>query len=95
MVEKYGSIKQFSDEELEAEVKRRADEKAKREIPKVNMEVTAAMLHPLADLCASYIEQLAEDEPYADEKLKDYIFEAAIELFYGKDVWKWVNPRLQ
>jgi hypothetical protein len=82
---------------LEAEVERRKAKKRLDEIPKVQplRMVDPDNLKPLQDLCQSYIDQLAEPEPYCDEKLEHYIFEAAIALFFGKDVWTWVKKRLQ
>lgn len=79
-------------EMLEAEVKRREKEKFQDEIPK---PVFATMhdFKPLVDLCQSYIDQLAESEPYADDKLRQYVFEAAMAAVFGKDVWIWVKKR--
>ena len=48
----------------------------------------------LRRLCQEYIDQLAEDD-YVDDDLEHYIFEAAMELAFGKGVWKWINARLR
>lgn len=84
---------------LEAELEKRKRREFLDEIPKLQVDPTGtvevAKLSPLMDYCASYISQLADDEPYADDKLRQYIFEAAMEAFFGKDVFKWVNKRLR
>ena len=85
------------DEILEEEVERRRKAKFEDEIPKVQplRMVNPDNLNPLSDLSKSYIDQLAEMEPYEDNKLIQYVFEAAMELFFGKEVWPWVRKRLQ
>jgi hypothetical protein len=49
----------------------------------------------LRSLCQSYIDELAKEEGYVDEDLEHYIFEAAMEACFGKDVWKWINARMK
>lgn len=84
------------DDILQAEVERRQSKKRLDEIPKLQVYPEPDdPIRPLMDLCYSYISQLAEEEPYDDEKVKDYIFEAAIECFFGKDVWIWIKKRLE
>jgi hypothetical protein len=78
---------------LEAEVERRKKQKFEDEIPKPRSEINAQTLQPVADLCQSYIDQLAQVEPYADDKLRQFVFEAAMEVFFGKEVWVWVKKR--
>jgi hypothetical protein len=81
---------------LEAEVEERKKQQFQDEIPKIqNGLALDEKLVPLVDLCSSYISQLAEKEPYADEKLRQYVFEAAMELVFGKEVWTWVKKRVQ
>jgi len=89
------AIADCPDDVLQAEVIRREHEKKEAEIPKVRPHIDAATLQPLANICQSYIDQLAEEEPYADDKLRQYAFEAAMEVFYGKGVWEWIKKRLQ
>ena len=48
----------------------------------------------VAKLCREYIEEL-DREDYVDDDLETYIFEAAIEAVFGKDVWIWINKRLK
>jgi hypothetical protein len=79
----------LSDEELEAEMKRRkeAREAAKRPQPADNPDFGI-----LLGQCAEYIKQLAAYGRY-DEDLKDYVFEAAVEAIYGRGVWDWVAEK--
>jgi len=48
----------------------------------------------LIDLCIKYIETIARGE-YMKDDAEHYIFEAAMEGAYGKDIWKWINERLK
>lgn len=43
-----------------------------------------------------YLNKLEKKDPYDEENEDDIndIFEKAVELFYGRDVWKWINTRL-
>ncbi len=77
---------------LEAELEKRKKQEFEEEIPKPVFATLQDFL-PVVDLCQSYIGQLAEKEPYADEKLRQYIFEAAMAAVFGKDVWVWVKKR--
>lgn len=43
----------------------------------------------LSKICAEYIKALATDGRH--EKIEHYVFETAIECFYGPSVWDWVN----
>jgi hypothetical protein len=42
--------------------------------------------------CESYVEALFR-RGYVDSDDKQWIFEAAMEAVFGKDVWPWVNSR--
>jgi len=46
----------------------------------------------LRALVDEYIDALSIHERYKD--IEAYVFEAAIEAFYGKDVWGWVNQKI-
>lgn len=47
----------------------------------------------LKKLCEEYINVVDEDG-YEDDDLTSFIFEKAIEAFYGKDIWEWVDEKL-
>jgi translation elongation factor EF-G len=56
-----------------------------------------SQLRELRDACQSYVDFLDSDG-YNDDEAGDYdhrIFEATMETFYGKDIWKWVNSKLK
>ena len=82
------------DDILEAEIVRRMHEKKLAEIPQ-RLAYTVASFQTVEQYCQSYIDQLAEDEPYADDRIRQYVFEAAMEALYGKGVWEWIKKRLQ
>jgi hypothetical protein len=48
----------------------------------------------LKDMCQEYIDQL-EKYGYADDDLKEYIFEAAMECVFDKDVFIWICKCVQ
>jgi len=43
----------------------------------------------LAKICVEYVRS-----KNPDEDLKEYIFEAALEAVYGKDIWKYINEKV-
>lgn len=48
----------------------------------------------LREKCQEYIDFLDNDEEYfEDNSYEDEIHEIAMETFYGKDVWKFINNR--
>jgi recombinational DNA repair protein (RecF pathway) len=47
------------------------------------------LMDGLRSACAKYIKNLAEG--CHDEDDAHYVFEAALEMLYGADVWEWVN----
>jgi hypothetical protein len=48
----------------------------------------------LRELCGKYIDFIDNDEEYSeDNDFSDYIFKKALEVIYGKDIWKFVNER--
>lgn len=83
------SIAELPDEELEAEMERRrkAKEEAARPKPVDNPDFGI-----LLDQCAEYIKQLSASG-YYDEDLKDYVFEAAVEAIYGRNIWDWAREK--
>jgi len=40
-----------------------------------------------------YIDYVDSDDWHEDDDRDVYIFECALETFFGKDVWKWINNR--
>lgn len=46
----------------------------------------------LKNMCQEYIDLVDKGE-YIDDDFKHYIFECALETFFGKDIWKFVNSK--
>jgi len=84
-------LNQASDEELREELARR--EKATQEAKKPH-QVKLPDLTELRGACQSYIDELAGGKN-ADSDSTEYIFEAAMETLYGKDIFNWINERLK
>lgn len=49
--------------------------------------------HELSVLVQQYVDYVDGDEYHEDNDYSQYIFEAAMEAYYGKDYWKWHNTR--
>ena len=79
-----------SDDDLRKEIEKRKVASAKPE--PILFSLADASFFLLQKLCLSYIDSLAGGEYFKDAEY--HIFEAAITLFYGKDVWKWINERI-
>jgi hypothetical protein len=46
----------------------------------------------LKNMCQEYIDLVDKGE-YIDDDFQHYIFECALETFFGKDVWKFINSK--
>ena len=78
---------QYSDDDLRAELRRREGLATEPLPPKL----VTPNLEPLAELVAEHLRLIAVRK--RDEDMPHYIYETAMEAFYGKDVWKFVNAR--
>jgi len=84
------SLDQFSDEALETELALRKEAYKKfldkpKPISKTDMNW---------DILIEYIQLCVEDKNntgYESANLKRYVFEKAMEVVYGTDIWKWWN----
>jgi hypothetical protein len=77
----------YSVDALQAEIERR-----KNEAP-TKPELTGRIeLENLLKLCKAYIENL-DLNGYVDEDFEHYIFEAAMQTFYGGDIFKYINAK--
>ena len=85
------SLDELSDKELEAELARR---KKVASLPKPCMltQIDAKKLDELRELCLSYLDSVSIDA--VDDDMEHYIFETAIEVFYGDKIWGYINKRL-
>ncbi|MHC4310917.1 MAG: hypothetical protein ACYSW3_00415 [Planctomycetota bacterium] len=82
--------KDFSTDQLEAELRRRREEIYRLERPQ---RVNQPDWNPLARMIDEYIDDLYhKQQPGKD--LDTYVFEAAVVALYGKDVWPWIRQRL-
>ena len=51
-------------------------------------------LQNLRKICQDYMNFVDNDEEYHDDNdYNQYIFEMAMETFFGKDVWMFINHR--
>lgn len=51
--------------------------------------LTTPKLDGLRSVCEAYLKEIEDGEE--DTDTKHYIFEAAMEAFYGKGVWDYIN----
>jgi hypothetical protein len=81
-------IEQLTDEELEAEVERR-----KLLARKAPIRIVTPDFSTLITTVDEFITGLEEDvENYReDDDTEHYIYEAAVEALYGKEIWGWLN----
>lgn len=77
----------FTNKQLMDELERRR----KLRLNKPNL-VEQPDLQPLINLCEKYLGEL-EARGYAHEDFKNYIYEAAMEVLYGKYVWTFINSK--
>jgi len=84
------ALDQFSDGELEAEVKRREKIRNAPPEPLSDEEINWNIVREAA---VEYI-QLVDENKRVDQS-EHFIFEGVIMAVYGKDVWNWVNERLR
>ena len=80
-------LSKVSSDELRQEIERRKIALTKPEpVVFANTDI-----FKLQKLCASEIESYASGKYFKDAEQN--IYEVALELFYGKDVWDWINKR--
>ncbi len=71
------------------------------EVQEVDFEYPKPEMIPLGDTdltelqatCQKYIDYIDSPEYHEDNDFKQYIFETAIETFFGKDAWDFINNR--
>ena len=67
------------------------EECQKHEEKKLLKRIENIDIVPLKELVTKYAEFVCSDEYYEDNYYMGYIFETAIEMFYGDDFWKLFN----
>jgi hypothetical protein len=60
-------------------------------IPEQTKQVDPKQLEALRDACKNYATQIGGG--FVRNDAEHWIFEAAIELVYGKDIWEWMNRK--
>jgi hypothetical protein len=80
-------LKSYTTADLEAEIERRRA--GKPPMPELTGRIE---LEALLKLCKQYISDLHE-YGRVDEDMHHYIFEAAMQAFYGKDIFIWINKQ--
>jgi len=79
-------VSELTDEQLEAELKRRKKVKDAKPTPLETPNFSGVIA-----TVTEYIDSLAEGHEPKD--IKQYTFEAAVEAVYGRSVWNWINSR--
>lgn len=83
------NLNNISTEDLKKELEKR---EAQNRLPKPKI-IERPTFDRLRVLCQSYVDGVDTDD--LDDDLKEYIFEAAMEAFFGDDYWEWNNLRLR
>ena len=76
----------ISTKELQEELKRRQEFDKIKPKPKL---IDLPDIKPLQAICQQYIESLGKDDEDDDDE--HYIFEVAMETFFGEDVWIYID----
>jgi hypothetical protein len=88
------NLKDMTDEELKAELKRRKQEREAAETPK---PVDNPDFSGLIEMFQGEIRDICKGN-YHDDTHSDfihYVYETAAEAIYGKDFFKWYNKKVQ
>ena len=78
-------LNKYSDDEIQKELERRKKRKSEKPVELASPDFTA-----LRKCCQEYIDGFAKDG-YAPKDQNQWIFEAAMEAVFGKDVWVYIN----
>ena len=81
----------FTDEALQKELERRAQAALTPNRPPMKVAIDSTELRKI---CKDYLIE-CERGLSTDSDTPHFIFEAALEMLYGKDVWKYVNALLK
>lgn len=87
------SLEDFSTEELRKEIEKRGYEQEKIEsMPKPLENPDFSFL---SEQCKAHILEMTSID-YCEDNCSDnahYIYEAAMQAVYGKDIWTWINKQ--
>ena len=84
-----GNLKGFSEAELEEELHSRKEVQRQSDKPCM---IEDPDYKALRYLCQKYIDDLYVHS-WVDDDLREYIFEAAMKILFGPDVWDWINKQ--
>ena len=84
------SLSHYSDDTLQKELNRRKENQDLNDKPVANEEIPT---EEIKTLCLKHIDEIENGE--IDRGTEHYIYEAAMEAVFGKDVWQWVNRNLK
>jgi len=85
-------ISKFTKEDLQDELERREVQEMIDDKP-IPLEEWNRDFSKVRKACETHIQELMNGE--VDTDAEHYIYETAMEAFYGKDVWDWVNKMLK
>ena len=83
-------LKDYTDYELQAELKRRADDKKQPQPPKPLNDIDWGTLESIITQEIAYVAK----ERCSSKDFEHYVFETALETVYGPDIWDWYNEAL-
>ncbi len=83
----------FNDEELQDELDRR--KKERRNAPQLIDDPDISKLQEVCQLYINAFTNKDDDGDFIDapHRFEHYVFEGAIEAFFGKDVFDWINEQ--
>ena len=96
-MEKYGSIDQFTEDELREQLKKinavKADTLMPTKRPGIlyNAKEIAGHFNKLIDEAEKIIDSIMEGNYCVDNDNETWIYEAAMESIYGPGIWDWIN----
>lgn len=90
-MQKYGDINSFSKEELEEALARKVEEEEKQNRPVL---IDLPDLTKLKEACEYHILEII-DGKHVDSDADHYIYEAAMQTLYGKNIFSWINEKLR
>lgn len=85
------SLEEYSDEQLQNELRERKNQLAVSKRPKVVKDNDS--LRELVNLCEDYINFIDSEEYHEDNDYDHYIFEKAMEFIYGSTIWDYINSK--
>lgn len=90
------SLTDFTDEELAAEIKRRAEDKKKPPSAKPPRNVNWNKVYDYITNTVTDMYRAIKNDEGADlpKDFEHWIYEMALEAIYGEDIWKWYKDNL-